>query len=708
MGRAVAEIEELAFYLTQDFYDRVQNQEFCYKDDNGKIVGLTYRDDQRTLSYNVLDSFFRQQILIQEAGVGTGKTMAYLIPLICTYIAINRYNNEPRGFVISTSTIALQEQIQKEIKDLVKTLNNSRFLSENGFPKINLPVAIAKGYNNYVCIKRANRYLDGRDNDKDKEIIREIFESNSPDRLDKTAYSRICCKSWENIRIRNLDCRRCSYKDACLYRLTQKKLTDRGRIVVVNHDILVNNLKDVKQGRVSKIHQPSYLIIDEAHTLEERIIDAYAQELDERLVEKYFNALHYLFEGWTIDENKLGINFLINSAKRVVESLKLDNKEMPIEQEENIIDEGRYPFTISKETKEIIQEYLKVYELFYRGVENFEWTTYEKVRLLYLIDFSEALREMCKIPKKRSKIFWVSYPTTGNGELKICYVDKKISHLSARLFNEKDYGLMFTSATLATGTLEDGTRDMEYLIDNLGLKPDEFSDNNLVFEPYIKSPYDYDNNTMMYLSKNTLSPKTKNHSDYLDSITDEIDRLINSSHGRGLILFTSKSDMREVHSKLKERPHKFNIYIQNDNNSDMSKRKFIADKNSCLLSTGFWEGIDVKGEPLEHVIIVKLPFPIVDPVIEAKDEMHGEDHRVYLSSMMIKLLQGTGRLIRGEKDRGVVSILDSRIFRTKKYMAAIENALPFSRVTSDIEDVGNFFGNKQQSVKSKKIGKKKR
>ena len=168
------------------------------------------------------------------------------------------------------------------------------------------------------------------------------------------------------------------------------------------------------------------------------------------------------------------------------------------------------------------------------------------------------------------------------------------------------------------------------------------------------------------------------------------------------MLFTSKEDMRRVYQKVTMNNYDFNIMLQTDDvSADTLKERFKEDKQSVLFATGsFFEGIDVKGEALENVIITKLPFPVVNPIIEEKASHFRDGFReVYLPEMIIKLKQGVGRLIRSSTDKGIVSILDPRY---KEYEDVILESLPFNNVTTDIEEVKAFATNKLGISKAKK------
>ena len=162
------------------------------------------------------------------------------------------------------------------------------------------------------------------------------------------------------------------------------------------------------------------------------------------------------------------------------------------------------------------------------------------------------------------------------------------------------------------------------------------------------------------------------------------------TEGRSLVLFTAKKDMQDVYSRLKKKAKPYKILVQEEG-KDVSrlKEEFSNDETSSLLATGaFWEGIDVKGSSLENVIIAKLPFPTVDPIIQNKASIYSDGFReVYLPEMLLKLKQGTGRLIRSETDKGIVAILDSR---AKDYVEEITSSLPYSNVTAEMDEVKRF------------------
>ena len=215
--------------------------------------------------------------------------------------------------------------------------------------------------------------------------------------------------------------------------------------------------------------------------------------------------------------------------------------------------------------------------------------------------------------------------------------------------------------------------------------------NQDILQEYVQeSPYDYDRNSILYLSQNVLSPKCQDHELYLNSLAQEIDQLIQVTNGRSLVLFTSKTDMNGVYERLKQKSYSFPLYIQEDGkNAENLKRNFQKEETSTLFATGsFWEGIDVAGSSLEQVIITKLPFPVVDPIMQEKASHYTNSlEEVYIPEMIIKLKQGAGRLIRSSQDKGIVSILDSR---AKDYESYIMGNLPYQKKTERFEEVEKF------------------
>jgi len=232
------------------------------------------------------------------------------------------------------------------------------------------------------------------------------------------------------------------------------------------------------------------------------------------------------------------------------------------------------------------------------------------------------------------------------------------------------------------------------------------------------SPFDYKNNTMLYISEGVPFPDNKDKR-YITAVADEIERLVTASHGHAAVLFTSYNAMGQVHAILKKRADegglrvggKLSCGVESKLHPDSSPpfplfrlerggvhaiERFKRSKNGILLASGaLWEGIDIPGDTLSMLIIVKLPFAVPDPIGDYERELCGDMEtykaRAIVPDMLVKLKQGHGRLIRSEADTGVVAILDSRANERGAYRQRVLAALPECKTTSDIKAVRDFF-----------------
>ena len=202
---------------------------------------------------------------------------------------------------------------------------------------------------------------------------------------------------------------------------------------------------------------------------------------------------------------------------------------------------------------------------------------------------------------------------------------------------------------------------------------------------------------MMYIA-NDLPPFRKdNRKEYIRAITDRISELCDITEGRTLVLFTAKEDMNQVFDILSSRENKWELYKQVEGSFQESVISQFRESKGVLLGAGiFWEGINIKGYDLSQVIVVRLPFPVpTDPVMEYKIGSSADHlNEVLLPEMIIKLRQGTGRLIRSERDKGIISILDPRlsIIKGRKYREEVLDSLPFKTITESLGELKPFWG----------------
>ena len=635
---------------------------------------LEYRSVQHTMALDIVDAIKNKEILLMEAEVGSGKSWGYLVPLL--YASKDKENF--KGFLISTSSIALQEQLKIEIENISKMLG------------IDIPITIAKGRNNFICKKRLDNYIRRHDEDKK---IKEVENKVNRGYIDREEYQDIPSHIWKKININYVNCFNCAYKDNCEYILNRKKWP-HSKYVICNHDLLIESLKRDNNDII--LQDPSILVVDEAHNLEDKIRNSYKNSISKNYLETLILKINFAISDddslYTYEDNPIieSLNKLFRMISTKAKYKYRKNAKENIE----VFDEETSGFDMSLALKEEISNFISKIDSFISEASNY---MYLDKRLLSSINtLKDCINVFNDLISDNSKnIYWVSFLPNTKSHITLEYVRKDIYKESSRLLSNNNYGKVFTSATMTT--LKD---DYNYFVNNLGLN--RINGIPIIKEYPGKSPFDYDNNAILYLCNSVISPKSLDRELYLNTLASKIDELINITEGRSLVLFTSKEDMRKVYSKVTMNKHDFNIMLQTDDvSADNFKIRFKEDEHSVLFATGsFFEGIDVKGKALENVIIAKLPFPVVDPIIDEKASHFTNGFKeVYLPEMIIKLKQGVGRLIRSSTDKGIVSILDSRWM---EYQDVILESLPFSNYTTDFEEVKSFAKDKLGITKVKK------
>lgn len=630
-----------------------------------------YREGQETMALSVLDALINKEILLVEAGVGIGKSLAYLIPLL--YASKNK--QEFKGFLISTSSIALQDQLKKEIEKLSKIL------------EIDIPVTIAKGRNNFICKKRLEEYIRRQpDNPNLKEIITKVNKGI----VDKEEFKEIPNKIWKNININYVNCVNCIYNAECEYMLKRKSFP-KSHYVICNHDLLIEALKRDNNDLI--LSDPSILIVDEAHNLEDKIRNSYKESINKEKLESLILRINFMIDDDINTHQKVAAVTSLNKVFRMISTKAKYKYRKNAKTFVEVLDEETSGFDISLKLKDEITNLIKELDHFINEASKYNYCDRKLITYISkLKDYNNIFKDL--ISDESKNIYWVSFLSGTREHITLEYVKKDIYKEAVKLLSNHNYGKVFTSATMTTNG------NYNYFANSLGLN--EINGIPVVKEFPQESPYDYENNALLYLADDVVSPKSSDRPLYLDSLSKKVDSLINITRGRSLVLFTSKEDMRGVYNRIITNDHEFNIILQTDDvSADSLKERFKEDEQSVLFATGsFFEGIDVKGEALENVIITKLPFPVVNPIIEEKASHFRDGFKeVYLPEMIIKLKQGAGRLIRSSTDKGIVSILDSRCM---EYSKIILESLPFKNVTTNSEDVELFVKDKLVISKIKK------
>jgi len=657
----------------KDLFEEIMSNtmDFFY---NKLPSGFESREGQEDMSFDIVEAMRDDEHIIVEAGVGIGKSYAYLVPLII----YNQMVSLP--IIISTSTIALQEQLVADIKSLSPLLGYS--------PQI----VLAKGMTHFICKERALRYLDNIKTNKLNWLLDWINADRSGDRTEIP--QKIDESIWKNINVDSCKYTKCKYYRECFFIKKRDNMQKTKGIILCNHDLLIADaVKKSNFDRPLLSDNTSYIVIDEAHNLEEKARNALTISYSKKdLHLLYKNAYSFLLKTQGVyDENKK-----LKDAEKWLNKLFTSFVEQIQQQINEEKDNGSIEkFYILQRTEYYIKSLISILEDFDIKIQLVDTRIFEEEQTDLIEDISKVIRLLRNlIDENSNSLFWLEISnrrTLNNNKVYLYSCPKKLDKELQRLFfiNTRPRTIL-TSATLTNNFEGENKEKYSYIVKNLGILEDK-----TVFSPPKPSPFPYDENALIYYNESLPSIKNDKE-EFLKKSIDVIIDLLNITNGKSLILFTSKDDLNEVHKKLIERKLPWTILKQEEGSSqDTIIKSFKKDINSVLLGTGaFWEGINIDGISLSNLIIFRLPFPVPDPIIDYKCSTYNDGLlEVLVPEMIIKLRQGVGRLIRKKTDKGIVTILDSRVNNKSQtpYKNIIWDSLPIKNKTNCLDNVKKFI-----------------
>lgn len=628
------------------------------------LAGFEYRPGQKEMTEAVLDTLIQGGKLLVEAGTGIGKTLAYLVPAALS----------GRKVLISTGTKNLQDQILSK---------EAPFLQKYLFPE--LAVVCLKGRKNYLCLHKWRRLQMQSDVPFSQQLdlwprLNAWIEKTTTGDRAELSWLPDNHPLWSEISSSSEQClgSACPEAESCYINLLRKEAA-RADIIVVNHHLFFSDLVVRDSGYGEVIPRYEAVIFDEAHHIED-IATTYLG---------YTVSTHQVFD--LIRDAEQEINSGGLASKQKIAHLK------NLAQLRGHIETffGLLPVTAgrTKIGRPLCQDSVLgplqaviVPELVKQGRVMEVLGVKGEILAPLSRRFSELARDFASITamEKPDMIYWL--------EKKERSVLLAASPLDvASTFQTKLYSrvpaLVFTSATLTTqapASLRQESFDFFKSRVGLGEETKELT---------IPSPFDYAKQTLLYVPGDVPEPRSPA---FCTAISQEIERILASSSGRALVLFTSYHNMEEVYHIIKNRLP-FPLLIQGEKPRPVLLDLFQKDIHSVLLATNsFWEGIDVPGEALSCVIVDKLPFGTPsDPVMEGRLEwIRKQGKNPFLSYQLplavLSLRQGFGRLIRSSKDRGLLAILDVRTLK-RGYGRAFLQSLPQTPITHHQEDIRRFF-----------------
>ena len=697
------------FYFVQDidrtFLEEVDIKNYFAKDGilAKEIKGFEYRKEQEEMAHYIQDAINEDRKIIIEAGTGTGKTLAYLIPAIKWAVA------NKKKVIIATNTINLQEQL------LLKDIPLAKSIIKEDFSYV-----LVKGRSNYLCKRLFNELSIGRSIDIEtfsmeaREQIEYILKwGNKTKTGDKAELPfEVYPDVWELVQSTTELClgKKCPYRKECFYMKTRIEKMEAD-ILISNHHVFFADLNvRAETGFDSEyLILPRYdmVIFDEAHNIESvarsyfsvevskisftRLLNRIYQKKNKRKKEK--SALIRVED--TVDEKNLEDSeqyiYLLNTLKEEISILQNigdeyfdeirkiyeTNTEAPIRKSLNNFEmtKSRFLETL-RDKKDIFQSKLADFLTLMMSFNNV--IDEEKDKNPEVINFNNHLKmfktyidsfKFINSFEDDNYIYWLDINSKRTNVVLTATPLNIAKKLSSVLFDNLDR-LIFASATIVANG------NFDYFKKSLGLDEED------CIECIIKSPFNYDEQMSVYIP--TDIQDSENINAFVTDASKFILDILLKTNGKAFILFTSYTMLNQIYYSISKKliDKGFEVFLHGDKPRSQLIKEFKEAENPILFgTTSFWEGVDVQGENLSNVIITKLPFLVpTDPVVSAISKKIEEDGGnsftdFQLPEAIIKFKQGVGRLIRKKTDSGNIFILDSRILK-KRYGSLFINALP--------------------------------
>jgi len=666
------------------------------------IFNFEPRSEQQELVGYIARAINDSKILVSEAGTGTGKSLAYLIPA-----SIWALKNKKR-VIVSTYTINLQNQIANKDMLIVE-----RVVQEYTNEKINYSVLIGRG--NYLCKRKLNEIINDKEKFQtlfsDENEIKTLIKIEEWSRKTETGIIGeipfvVEYEIKEEIASESMSCMRkkCQYYQECFYQCARLE-AEKADILIVNHSLVFSSIDEESK----RIGLPFFsgIIFDEAHHLEDCALKSLSKDFS---IQGLLYNLRKLYH--TKNEKKLGLLVLLEKKSGLSRYVEIQQSfeeviamiEALIQKLTSFIIEGKEilkdwlvetnllgiddEFSNSSEFSILIEKLGEIFEILGKliskvedlideirqreiSLEVFDLLNYISSRILVL---NESLNNYDLIFNSETDINFVKWIEVTKRNIRFVYSPLEVGDfLASSIFSKKDF-VIFTSATIMING------KFDYFETGIGLP---LSTNREKIECFFPSPFDYANQAEIY-----ILDKTSSHKEVSLEKLNIMKELVFVSKGGALLLFTSYKRMEDYFTILKDEFIDKGIIVQKqgDETREFLLNRMISLENCVLFATSsFWEGIDIPGYNLRLVIIEKIPFDsLSDPIYKAKTkllEYKGLNSFVIYSipRAVLRLKQGIGRLIRTKSDKGIIAILDERI-KTKNYGKTFINSFPPARI----------------------------
>lgn len=622
-------IEQLGDWVGDVFYELLPE------------AGFEIRDEQIYMAFQLERAFAEKKAIFAEAGVGTGKTIAYLLYAIC----YARYIGKPA--IIACADEALIEQLVKPEGDIAKLSNALN---------LNIDVRLAKAQSQYLCIQKLDLL-------KEHEEYHHVFEdvsesipsfvySNQPMQQfhfygDRKTYAHLNNDVWQHVNWDAFqDCSVCEKRHRCGMTLTREHYRKATDLIICSQDFYMEHIWTMesrkRKGQLPFLPEASSVIFDEGHLLEVAAQKALAYHIRHDLLEE---ILERLLSNDVREEVAVLVDEIISQSMFVFQMIKTNAT--------RVKGSDRSELAI---TEALVNEVVRFRKLLSKLEDSLvfegELYTIEEYQLKIVEEHIEMLQYALRLLVENDNV--VSWVTETEYGMTLSIMPHLVEDVLRDQVFSKKLPYIFSSATLST------KGEFHFLASGLGIS------DYLSFS--VRSPFQYENQMKVIIPEITDNCKTE--------VTLQ---LLAKTGGRALLLFSDEEELKNF--KVLTQQNKdfaaFTMLFEGDQELSSIVRLFQTEEQTCLCAVHLWEGLDIPGPSLSSVIIMSLPFPPNDPVFNAKRERAKDAYlEVDLPYMLLRLRQGIGRLIRTSTDTGSISFVDQRLYGDPSLLEEITSILP--------------------------------
>jgi ATP-dependent DNA helicase DinG len=608
-------------------------------------AGFEVRDEQIYMAYQLERAFADKQTIFAEAGVGTGKTLVYLLYAIC----YARYTRKPA--VIACADESLIEQLAKPEGDLAKL---ARHLS------LAIDARLAKSADRYLCLVKLDKAQTG---DEDLDLYKSVHDElpgfvHEYEALqtfhaygDRKEYPHLNDHQWDRISWDSfMDCFSCDLRHRCGQTLSREHYRKSGDLIICSHDFYMEHVWTYegrkREGQLPLLPDHCAVVFDEGHLLESAAQKALTYRLKHSVFEELVSRL---LKGEIRESLAVLIDEAIDRSESLFATLSRQSQAITGSDRRRII------------LNETLREEVRLFRLVLDAIEEelvfeSELYTLDDYQLRIVEEHLETIQKALSLFQHSDSL--ITWATESEDGLTLVIMPRAVKEvLRERVFDLK-MPVVFSSATLSV------KGSFAYIAESLGV------DRYLSFS--VKSPYEYEN------QMEVMAPQWPNGATFAEKMKAAV-RQLKRTDGRALILFNGQEDLRQFKSEISSFPECADIRFLFEGDAEISHliSTFQQEETSVLCAASLWEGLDIPGPSLSNVIVWSLPFPPQDPVYTAKREAAAAPYEeVDLPYMLLRLQQGMGRLIRSREDRGMVAILSEELHLDPKLRQVVEEILP--------------------------------